>query len=1017
VSTASKRRCGFWGSGGIGKTTTSAWLCRQSAVRKKFSMIVWVTVSQTPNILACQRQLFAQLTGQELPVELTADEKTREIEDAFSGKDCLLILDDVWEWAKDISSLASIDESTKSRILISSRVRSTLDESGCEIVDFGLPSDADAVQILISAAGMAKEATPAEDEVLQVVRLCKRLPLTLGIAGKMVSSLGLEHSWSEVITLLQEELTGDGEARSAEDTVIATSLRAIKGPRAESARKLLRAFALVPEDVKVPLEALRCIYQASDVDSHGISLLQLRRLTKLLIDRCILLGPIDQPSIHDIVGDFASSMSTEDEIRGSHRRLVDILRDGRLSKHGWNLGQSDDRLTVYVVKHCEHHIKHGWAEGADWASDEDAIRWLDDCNDSEQVSQDVVPLAAARFLGTERVAELAKRAESSGDWWKAGLRWSAAATVMRTDGGHADSMDLLKACAAALLQLQPTTPQLQLAKERIEIPCLRTIITAWVPEDSVVYAPRLVALNDSAAARENVERSAAIFLTTVFFPSFFNAVRKGLGTPEEKLFGRNAESWAMIWLKAVKNADPGSPQHTRYLCFCYAFSIGMSFLDLMTDAVEDFSYDEIYGEKGCLLNEASKAYDFDRMHTVCVEEQGWDGNIRGNCTFPLFIRWGDLDNARATTDRSLGFLKQLQSTPTPDASTLLNCLEEWPALLYLLGRHHDAAELLQQSSADWASAEETITSVAERLPIIGDPSQGAFWSTEDYIWNCRSLFVLVAEPEQCPSAEEFMAELPDVEALAAKGISVGPDGTKTMHGGHFVATTSLVFPALALEKLGQHDAAMAFALKQLEKDQTVGGSPTVWHDSLAHRCRGRLLVAAGQPEQAREAFEAAVACAASRGYWMLEALAVNDLNIHCIHGRATGGGGGDTRAAAAASRRLEPLLHRLVGPSAALEALLEQQPRAATATLHAPSSAGAASTASRQPPAPTVAASSSSSKDGSSATRQELEALSLMKLHRRACDEGVDVLTTLKGAMESDNPKQAIISLLLESHR
>jgi hypothetical protein len=29
----------------------------------------------------------------------------------------------------------------------------------------------------------------------------------------------------------------------------------------------------------------------------------------------------------------------------------------------------------------------------------------------------------------------------------------------------------------------------------------------------------------------------------------------------------------------------------------------------------------------------------------------------------------------------------------------------------------------------------------------------------------------------------------------------------------------------------------------------------------------------------------------------------------------------------------------------------------------------------------------------------------------------VDVLTTLKGAMESENPKQAIISLLLDGHR
>ena len=34
ISATSKRRCGFWGTGGIGKTTTSAWLCRQ---RREFT--------------------------------------------------------------------------------------------------------------------------------------------------------------------------------------------------------------------------------------------------------------------------------------------------------------------------------------------------------------------------------------------------------------------------------------------------------------------------------------------------------------------------------------------------------------------------------------------------------------------------------------------------------------------------------------------------------------------------------------------------------------------------------------------------------------------------------------------------------------------------------------------------------------------------------------------------------------------------------------------------------------------
>ena len=67
----------------------------------------------------------------------------------------------------------------------------------------------------------------------------------------------------------------------------------VKGPHAASARELLKAFRLVPEDVKVPLEALTWVYEASTSaeasDSGAPSLLHLRRCTKMLIDRCLVL--------------------------------------------------------------------------------------------------------------------------------------------------------------------------------------------------------------------------------------------------------------------------------------------------------------------------------------------------------------------------------------------------------------------------------------------------------------------------------------------------------------------------------------------------------------------------------------------------------------------------------------------------------------------------------------------------------------------------------------------------------
>jgi hypothetical protein len=49
----------------------------------------------------------------------------------------------------------------------------------------------------------------------------------------------------------------------------------------------------------------------------------------VLMDRSLVLGPIDQPSMHDIVLDFAVAQTSPAELRSKHRRLVNLIRDRR----------------------------------------------------------------------------------------------------------------------------------------------------------------------------------------------------------------------------------------------------------------------------------------------------------------------------------------------------------------------------------------------------------------------------------------------------------------------------------------------------------------------------------------------------------------------------------------------------------------------------------------------------------------------------------------------------------------
>jgi hypothetical protein len=47
---AAGAKVGAFGMGGIGKTIMAAWICRDEDIRKHFDVILWITLSQTPNV-------------------------------------------------------------------------------------------------------------------------------------------------------------------------------------------------------------------------------------------------------------------------------------------------------------------------------------------------------------------------------------------------------------------------------------------------------------------------------------------------------------------------------------------------------------------------------------------------------------------------------------------------------------------------------------------------------------------------------------------------------------------------------------------------------------------------------------------------------------------------------------------------------------------------------------------------------------------------------------------------------
>ena len=118
---------GFCGMGGIGKTTVSTWVVRNTAVRERFGMVAWVTLGQTPMLDACTQLLYLQLTGTELARDITPEQTQGHLQQAFVNRSVLVVLDDCWD-AAVLKHFNYIDsQNTNSKILISSRIHDVLE--------------------------------------------------------------------------------------------------------------------------------------------------------------------------------------------------------------------------------------------------------------------------------------------------------------------------------------------------------------------------------------------------------------------------------------------------------------------------------------------------------------------------------------------------------------------------------------------------------------------------------------------------------------------------------------------------------------------------------------------------------------------------------------------------------------------------------------------------------------------------------------------------------------------------
>ena len=157
------------------------------------------------------------------------------------------MLDDVWD-PKFERLLNCIDPDNASRLLVTTRIRSLLKNS--HEVALGLLNQEDALELLLSSANMGEESIAeggTEHRIaLEIVELCGHLPLTLCIAGGMISN-NPEGLTEGVVELMREDQLREQDDQEGgttlEERVISSSLKMITGKNKELTMQTFHSFA------------------------------------------------------------------------------------------------------------------------------------------------------------------------------------------------------------------------------------------------------------------------------------------------------------------------------------------------------------------------------------------------------------------------------------------------------------------------------------------------------------------------------------------------------------------------------------------------------------------------------------------------------------------------------------------------------------------------------------------------------------------------------------------------------
>jgi hypothetical protein len=911
-----------------GKTITGAALVRDMQVRRHYHQICWIPLGQSPVISKLQQSCIQQLTGKDVPLNSSEEVRQEILRKAMLGKRVLLVLDDLWDEAHR-PHFDLVDRTQSSCVLISTRVRGLL--AGGESLQITVPSEADAIRILLAAAGLPSDTRPPS-AASAIVRDCAYLPLSLAIAGKLIRELELGLAeWDGLSAVLQEELRA-GEHSSKEHAVIKTSLSKLKGSRRDQkgARALLQVLGLVPEDTTIDPYTLHMLFCAvwpviaTSTDSpedigNSVTVTHIRKFLRVLISHSLVLvsapfpsfvwhvlteilichacscqellrmetarqGTIDRPSLHDIVGDFSNSLFNPTQHRDAHRRIVQIFIDQRpadfFGSKKWDQGLVlQDATTRYVCNEVQHHIQHCIKETAQGVpSDPVVLSWVD------HGPQDPISNSTARLLGDAALGTAAEQAQEKGHLWQAACRWGAATHAQLAIHGRNDRLiECAKNCLSCLWSIPPEDPgSSQEDRLILELRLASQIAMHQVPEVVEFIKPRLpTLLATKTANRMPLFKWLLTWTTSVFDVMWYDyaatckalikcthvLVDGVLDAPDELI---KEECATLLLGKIGYWVD----------CFCND---------------PDFSWDMFDAgpsieprHRGALVRLGLETYSFDRWHQTC-SLAALDMVISGNagCSV-LFGHHGDLHAGHQAFDLVFKALKQCAEAKGTARELGNDKLGELmmlrgPVFIWtlLLGRQAEVVAHANSLGLNHANVEPFILEqmsngvTSDFLRPVGSTVRDVhMFSAETFIWEIKLGLALCGDDEGLD--ESLLSTLPTPTELAKFGVT-GADG-----GLQSLLFSSCSLAMLVCLRLGDLDRCMDFAraitgAPDLQTAFRHGIENSRFNVALAFLVQGQVLSAQRRVAEAEAAYEAGLSIACTHQLRILQLLLLSEL--------------------------------------------------------------------------------------------------------------------------------------------